>query len=361
MGGGGGILEDEHRTLPSSALRERFAGARGYHNACTLGLPPRESVDALRADLDSWSAGDNTAAGYGDVAERARAAFAGIVGTPVSQVAIGSQTSAMAAVLAASLPDGAGVLCVDGDFSSIVFPFLAQAHRGVRVRSVPLEALADSVEAGDSLVVFSAVQSSSGALADLDAIVEAAARHGVRTACDLTQAAGVLPVDATRFDATLTHAYKWLCSPRGVAFLTVSPSYAAELIPVQAGWYSGEDVWSSCYGPAMHLAESARRFDVSPAWQAFVGAEASLELFRSLDPTAVWEHASGLGDALCARLDREPQHRAIVSWPDADGADLARLTASGIRVSGRGGRLRVAFHVWNDESDVDELVRVLGR
>lgn len=346
-------------SLHPADLRERFAGARGYHNACTLGLPPRETVAALRADLDSWSAGDNTAVGYGAVAERARAAFADIVGAPVSQVAIGSQTSAMAAVLAASLPDGATVVGVDGDFSSIVFPFLAQAHRGVVVRSVALEALADSLEESDDLVVFSAVQSRSGALADLDAVIESAARLGVRTACDLTQAAGALPVDATRFDATLTHAYKWLCSPRGVAFLTVSPDYAAELLPVQAGWYSGEDVWSSCYGPAMHLAENARRFDVSPAWQAFVGAEASLELFRSLDQDEVWAHASGLGDLLCERLDRDPQHRALVSWPDEDGADLARLLAAGLRVSGRGGRLRVAFHVWNDESDVDELVRLL--
>ncbi|PPG49519.1 MULTISPECIES: aminotransferase class V-fold PLP-dependent enzyme [unclassified Rathayibacter] len=346
--------------LPNHAdLRARFAGARGYHNACTLGLPPRETVEALRADLDGWSSGESTAAAYGAVAERARASFAAIAGVPVDRVAIGSQTSAMAAVLAASLPDGARVLCVDGDFSSIVFPFLAQAHRGVTVRSVALDALADSVEHEDDLVVFSAVQSSSGALADLDAVLEAAARHGVRTACDLTQAAGVLPVDASRFDATLTHAYKWLCSPRGVAFLTVSPAYAAELVPVQAGWYSGEDVWSSCYGPAMHLAENARRFDVSPAWQAFAGAEASLSLFRSLDLDTVWAHASGLGDRLCERLDREPQHRALVSWPDEGGADLERLQAAGLRVSGRGGRLRIAFHLWNDESDVDELVRVL--
>jgi len=345
-------------TAPAD-LRALFPGARGYHNACTLGLLPRASAAALRADLDEWSAGRSSAAGYGAVVERARAAFAEIAGVPVGRVAIGSQTSAMAAVLAASLPDGARVLCVHGDFSSIVFPFLAQAHRGVVVRSVPLEALADSIEDADDLVVFSAVQSSSGALADLDAVVEAAARHGVRTACDLTQAAGVLPVDASRFDATLTHAYKWLCSPRGVAFLTVSPEYAAELVPVQAGWYSGEDVWSSCYGPAMHLAENARRFDVSPAWQAFVGAEASLELFRSLDLASVWSRASGLGDQLCERLDRPPQHRAIVSWPDEDGADLARLQAAGVHVSGRGGRLRIAFHLWNDESDVDELVRVL--
>ena len=42
----------------------------------------------------------------------------------------------------------------------------------------------------------------------------------------------------------------------------------AELLPITAGWYSGADPWSSCYGPDLHLATDATRFDVSPA-QAF--------------------------------------------------------------------------------------------
>ena len=342
-----------------AAAIDSYEAPRLFLAVASIGLPTRQSVAAQKEDLDLCSSARRDPMDYDAIIARTRASYASLVNVPVDRVATGSQTSVMTSVLATAVPAGAEVLCVEGDFSSIVFPFLAQAHRRIDVRCVALEALADSIEDSDDLVVFSAVQSSSGARADLDAVVEAAARHGVRTACDLTQAAGVLPVDASRFDATLTHAYKWLCSPRGVAFLTVSPGYAAELVPVQAGWYSGEDVWSSCYGPAMHLAESARRFDVSPAWQAFVGAEASLALFRSLDPQAVWAHASALGDSLCERLDREPQHRALVSWPDADGADLQRLLGAGLRVSGRGGRLRVAFHVWNDESDVDELVRVL--
>ena len=34
---------------------------------------------------------------------------------------------------------------------------------------------------------------------------------------------------------------------------------------------------------------------------------------------------------------------AIVTWPDASGADLARFTAAGLIASGRNGRVRVAF------------------
>ncbi|NQX27832.1 aminotransferase class V-fold PLP-dependent enzyme [Microbacteriaceae bacterium VKM Ac-2854] len=339
-------------------LRERFAGARGYHNACTLGLPPLETIEAIRVDAERWFLGEANAVHYGAAVESSRSSFARIVGVGVDRVAIGSQTSVMASVLACSLPDGASVVCVDGDFSSIVFPFLAQG-RGITVRSVPLRELASALAASDHLVVFSLIQSRTGEVADVEAVLAAARRHGVRTVCDLTQAAGVHPVDASRFDATLTHAYKWLCSPRGVAFMTVSPDYAVELTPVQAGWYAGEDVWASCYGPSMQLATDARRFDVSPAWQAFAGAERSLALHASLDQAEVWRHASGLGDLLCERLGLEPQHQAIVTWADPDGTALMALAAAGLKVSGRGGRVRVAFHLWNDESDVAAIVAAL--
>jgi selenocysteine lyase/cysteine desulfurase len=118
-------------------------------------------------------------------------------------------------------------------------------------------------------------------------------------------------------------------------------------------------VWKSCYGPAEHLATNARRFDVSPAWQAWVGAEQSIALFAGLDIGEVWERTSGLGDALCDALGIPQQHQAIVSWPDASGSDLGKLISSGIRASGRAGRLRASFHLWNTEADVDAVVHAL--
>jgi hypothetical protein len=111
----------------------------------------------------------------------------------------------------------------------------------------------------------------------------------------------------------------------------------------------------------MQLAESARRFDASPAWQAWVGAEPAIALFRSLDLTAVARHAVELADAFCDGLGIERRGQAIVSWPDANGAALAQLTASGLTASGRAGRARVAFHLWNDEYDVRDALRAHGR
>ena len=248
---------------------DSFGDPRGYLAVASIGLPPRQAVDALTADLHAWSRADRDPQGYDDVIERTRTTYASLVGVHPDRVAQGSQTSVLTSVIAAAVPDGAEVLCVDGDFSSIVFPFLQRS--GIRVRQVPLEALADSITDDTWLVVFSLVQSSSGAVADVPAITSSAARHGAFTLCDTTQAAGVLPVDASLFDATVCLAYKWLCAPRGVAFLTLSTRFDALLSPIQAGWYAGHSVWQSCYGPTMALAPTARRFDVSPAWQAWIG------------------------------------------------------------------------------------------
>ncbi|HEY4268466.1 MAG TPA: aminotransferase class V-fold PLP-dependent enzyme [Galbitalea sp.] len=336
-----------------------FAEPRGYLAAATMGLPPRATVAALRADLDDWNMATCDPMRYDTTVTNTRIHYARLVGIDASRVAIGSQTSVQAALFAAAAPAGAEVLCVDGDFSSIVYPFLQRDD--IRVRSVPLAALADAITDETWLVSFSMVQSATGTVADAAAICEAAARHGALTFCDLTQAAGVLPVDASAFDATVCHAYKWLCAPRGVSFLTVSLKTQEIVVPTQAGWYSGDDPWTSCYGPEIHLAADARQYDVSPAWQAWVGAEPSIRLFADLDIAAVWEHAAGLGDQLSAALRLPEFHQAIVTWSDPDGRALAQLKGAGIRASGRAGRVRLAFHLWNTEEDVAAVVAALDR
>lgn len=339
-------------------LRADFDPAPGYLNAATAGVAPRRTVQALRDDLDRWGGGRLDVPGYEAAVRAARASFAHLVGVPVPRVAIGSQVSAMTSLVAGSLPDGARVVCVDGDFTSVVFPFLAQGDR-IRVEHVPATRLAEAVVPGVDLVAYALVQSATGEVLDDEAVVAAACSAGARTLCDLTQAAGWLPVDAGRYDVSVTAAYKWLCAPRGTGFLTVREEAQDGLRPAQAGWYAGEDPWASCYGPAMHLASDARRYDVSPAWQAWLGAAESLDAFATTDPAAVRAHGVGLADALRAGLGLEPGGSAVVSLADPDGSRLAALGAAGCRVAGRAGRVRLAFHVWNDEEDVARALAAL--
>lgn len=343
-----------------TAVRAAFAGGKDYLAAATAGLPPLASVAASRRDLDLSLRGHVDTAAYTAAAEDARSAFARLVAVSAERVSIGSQTSVFAAMVATAVPDGGEVLCPEGDFSSIVLPFV-HAGRGVRVRTAPLRELAAAIDSRTSLVAFSIVQSATGEVADVDAILEAARSAGARTFCDATQAAGWLPIEAHRFDALVCHAYKWLCAPRGAAFLAVSQDLQERMRPIAAGWYAGRDPWSSCYGADVDLAETAARFDVSPAWQTFLGAAPAIELFAEADTAQIHDHATGL-----ARRFREGRslpvvdhESAIVTWADPAGSDLAALDAAGITASGRAGRTRVAFHVFNDTADVDRALNAL--
>jgi selenocysteine lyase/cysteine desulfurase len=329
-----------------------------YCNTATLGLPPRRAIAALESTLADWRRGRSDAAAFDASVERARAAFAGMVGVDAGCVAIGSVVSPFVGLVASCLPPGSEVLVAEGEFTSVTFPFLAQVDRGIRVREVPLERLADAIGSGTTWVAVSAVQSSDGRLADLGAIRAAATDRGAQVLVDATQAVGWLDVDAARFDVTVCGGYKWLLAPRGTAFMVVTERAAAGLVPHAAGWYAGAHRWDSIYGTPLRLAGDARRYDISPAWHSWVGQAQSLDLLASLDQAALQEHCVGLANRFRRGAGLPPGDSAIVSLsvtPDA----ARRLAAANVVASMRAGRLRLSFHLVNGPDDADVVADAL--
>jgi selenocysteine lyase/cysteine desulfurase len=228
----------------------------------------------------------------------------------------------------------------------------------VSVRYVPLETIAAEVTAATTLVAVSAVQSADGRLADLDALEQACAATGTRVLLDTTQAVGWLPVDASRFAYTVGGAYKWLLSARGTAFFTIAPELLDEVVPHTAGWYAGADPWSSIYGLPLRLAPDARRFDVSPAWHAWVSTAPALELLTRVGTAALHRHATGLANRFRDQVGAPPGDSAIVSLAVDPRAAEAMRTANVVGAM-RAGRLRLSFHVPNSDDDADHAAEVL--
>jgi selenocysteine lyase/cysteine desulfurase len=108
-------------------------------------------------------------------------------------------------------------------------------------------------------------------------------------------------------DSLLTSAaYKWLFSPRGTAFGVVRPERLGMLRPLYAGWYAGDDRWTSIYGPPLRLAKDARRLDISPAWLAWAGTVPALELLTEVGIATIHRHDLALANALRGRLRLPP-------------------------------------------------------
>jgi len=343
----------------ADGVRAQFPGANGYLDTASLGLPPTEAIAAMTAALSEWQAGTATAPGYDRYVEASRGSFADLVGVTEERVAIGAQVSALVALAITSLEPGSRVLVPEGEFTSVLFPILVRDDLHLDVVTVPFERIAEAVERDTDLVAFSLVQSADGRIADAAAIVEAARAVGAHTLADATHAVGWMPVSANDFDFMVVGAYKWLLCPRGAAFLTVRAELMERIRPLYAGWYAGADPWSSIYGLPLRLAPGARRLDLSPAWLSWVGTSASLGFIRKIGVDVIHEHDVALANALRDRLGRGATGSAIVALRlDAD-FDPARL--DGLRTSFRSDRLRVGFHLYNTEDDVDRLAAALGR
>ncbi|MFJ1601018.1 aminotransferase class V-fold PLP-dependent enzyme [Streptomyces sp. NPDC088261] len=343
-----------------------FAPETTYLNTSTAGLLPRSSVEAVR-DLAAKSATGSYdgSDGYESV-ESARASFARIAGVDPSRVALGGSVAAHVALVAASLPAGAEVLFPEGEFSSVITPFTIRGD--LKLRYVPLDALAQSVRPGTALVAFSVVQSVDGRLADTASILAAASAHGARTLADLSQAAGWLPLDAGAFDYTVTGGFKFLLSPRGVSFLTVTEEAQGLLPPLYAGWVAAESPWDSTYGPVERLASTARRLDAPPSFLAYHAAARSLALLEATGIETIHAHAVGLASLFregAAGLGFSPVGAgaggasAVVAVRGLGERQLS-LREAGVVVAARGGNLRVAFHLYNASADVGRVLEALA-
>ncbi|NEB80692.1 aminotransferase class V-fold PLP-dependent enzyme [Streptomyces sp. SID14478] len=356
-------METTSGPLDLGLVRAQYTPATTYLNTASSGLLPLRAADAMRAALTGMAEGRPTDSLFTDV-EEARAAFARIAGVPVTRVATGASVAVYTALIAASLPEGAEVLTAEGEFSSTVNPFHLRAD--LKVRTVPLEALAESVRPGTALVAVSAAQSADGRVVDLTELRAVTRAHGARLYVDASQAVGWFPLTghAAAADYVASVAFKWLTCPRGAVFF-VGPEDPAELTPVFGGWVAGERPWDSCYGPVTELARSARRFDETPSLLSYTGARQSLALIEELGPRAIQAHDLALADrfrAGLASLGHEPipaPGSPIVSVPEL-GARQPELHAQGLELSNRAGNLRASFHLYNTPEDVDRLLDALS-
>lgn len=333
---------------------EHFDIIPGYLNTATLGLPTRATIEVVRQNLIDWQSGDLHAPNFDREVERCRVAYARLADTTPSNVAAVAQASVTAELVASNCPDGTTVLCAEGDFTSVIFPFMVNPTTSVRF--VPIESLIDSISEEIDLVAVSAAQSSSGYLLDLDALAEAARAAGAKVFLDVTQAAGWFAFDADRFDVTVSHGYKWLCCPRGAGFMTVNAAGAGWLQPLHAGWYAGDSPWTSIYGAPLRLAPDARKYDLSPAWFSFAGAAPALETLAEAGAAAIGMHSVGLANAFRSMVGLEPSNSATVSLTSTA---ASALNAAGVKHSERAGRVRLSFYVYNTMADVEQAAAIV--
>jgi L-cysteine/cystine lyase len=354
-------------------LRQEFPVLRdlAYLNAGTDGPLPAKAVQASARELEREAAEGRARAHFerrSELKSALRAAYAALLGCEQRELALMSCTSeGIAQVIGGlELARGDQIVTSDEEHPGLLGALgAARALRGVSVREVPLERVADAVGASTRLVACSHVGWVSGSfapaeLAEVDAPV----------LLDGAQGVGAVPVDvrALRCDAYAGAGQKWLCGPDGTGMLYVSERLRERL---QVARRAYENLADPDAGLDAAVHEHAKRFDaMSLSAEAAAAALAAVRVLEARGWPAVHERARTLAGRLAEMLPergravapRGPSTLVSFDSPDPE-RERVRLAEQSVILRNIPGRpwLRASVGAWNDEGDLDRLLMALER
>ena len=343
-----------------------------YLNAGTEGPLPRAAAEVVHQRIDLEADGGRCGRSYFEetmsLRDRARAAYASVLGAEPSEVALtGSTTDGVNTVIGGlDLRQGDEIVTSDQEHPGLLAPLArARQRHGVTIRVVPFDSVADAVSDATRLIACSHVSWVGGEIADVPALVAT----GVPVLLDAAQALGAIPLDmhALGVDYYAGSGQKWLCGPEGSGALYVRGDRLDDLLVPWPGYSSLSDAHDALESD---WAEGAARLDHGfPAGMRSAWALASMGVFEAAGWDWVYSRAAALAASLADRLTERglsvrPRARStLVSWSAADvEAEVARL--AGERVVVRSipafGIVRASVGAWTSEEEIERLVSLVS-
>ncbi len=377
---------------------------------CAEGPVPRAGLRAVRAfmqkELRPWEMGMEE--DFLGLPAALRAEAAALVAGRPEDITLTPTTSSGLVAVAQGFPwqPGDEVLAPLGEFPSNAWPWLALRPRGVVFREVPLwdghlagagawasqpPTQEDDPEARllaalgprTRILTLSWVRFQDGLKLDLPRLGVACRERGVHLVVDGIQAAGTVPADMAGLSAFATGGYKGLLAPEGLGFLWTDEAFRQSLSPC-GSWLSVEQATDF----------SRPSTDLNRAWlpdgraleaggpnllhaSVLLG---SLQLLNQTGVPVIAGHVAHLQARLLAALEDSPWRlecarlRGLLSTGRLGSflafhhggrgeEHLQCLLRSGYKhgifASVREGYLRVAFHGFHTEKDVDRVAEWL--
>ncbi len=355
-------------------MRRRFPilSRLTYLNSCSQGALSLDVREAYSQYLRDWEELGSPWELWVEKTDEARAAFAELVGATPDEIAVTTSLSAAVSALASGLRfdgDRRKVVLSEVEFPTVGQIWHAQEARGARV--VHTRDFEREIDAETLIVSVTHVSYRTGERLPVEEIVRIAHERGALVLLDAYQSAGTVPLDVNTLgaDAVAVGTVKYLLGSAGLAFLFVRRGLIGELRPTATGWFADEDVFAMDdrdYSPA----PTAARFQsgTPPVPNIYAGlAGLRLVLEAGVERTA--EHVAGLAAALEAGV-RElggtvvtPARRgALLCVESSDPPRLVdELAGAGVVASWRDRSVRLSFHFYNDEGDVEAALRALER
>jgi L-cysteine/cystine lyase len=341
-----------------------------YLNAGTEGPLPRAAAEVVRQRIDLEVDGGRCGRQYFEetvsLRDRARAAYASVLGAETSEVALtGSTTDGVNTVIGGlDLRPGDEIVTSDQEHPGLLAPLArARQRHGVSIRVAPFASVADAVSDATRLIACSHVSWVGGEVADVPALLAT----GVPVLLDAAQALGAIPLDmhALGVDFYAGSGQKWLCGPEGSGALFVRPDRLDDVLVPWPGYSSLSDAHDALQSD---WAEGAPRLDHGfPAGMRSAWALVSMGVLEAAGWDWVHSRAASLAAWLADRLTERglevrPRGRStLVSWKVEDvDAEVARLAGEHVVVRSipAFGLIRASVGAWSSEEELERLVNL---
>ena len=298
-------------------------------------------------------------------------------------------TSHGLSLAAQSIPFAQGdtVVLVDGEYPSNIYPWMAQAYRGVQTKIVPPAGdnglvsedalIAACRETRTRVLAVPYVHWGTGQKINLAKLGAACRENNTLLVVDVVQGFGALNLDLGDLpvDIAAGGCHKWLLAPGGLGFVYVRPGLFGDLLPASVGWNSVENPTDWEHYHFDELKKTPEQWEEgTPSLLATAALLASVDLLMSVGKKAV--ETNVLEIAARAREGLARLGYRIISPEDADKASgivafrhahlpneavFNALSEKNIRTAVRGGNVRVSPHVYSNEADLDALFAALPK
>jgi len=339
---------------------------RAYLNTATFGQLPRRATEAVDRH---WRHRDDMActdflSWYND-ADRLRASIAKLIGATADDIAFVSNAAAALGMVLAALdlkPDD-NIVTLQDEFPNYLYMR--------QMSEVPWARFYESIDRNTRLVAISEVNYATGFRPPIEEISKFTREREIILFVDGTQSLGALTVDVKKLsvDIYAAHAYKWLISPPGAAFMAVLEPLRSRLRPMIVGWRSHK-TWrevDNLHHGVPEFSDTAEKYEGGGLPFALLYAlEQSVELMHEIGPAAIERRVMRLADDARDRL-REigasvnaGSQIVAAQFPGRDPSHLAReLSKKRVHVAARHGFLRISPHFYNNDDDLERLCEAI--
>lgn len=370
-------------TFPWSR-RETFLNSAAYHPIGVHSARAMEEYVGYRlngppSDLDDVGASGRGTGGAKQTAIKEQ--FASLIHAEPTEIAFAQSTADGESVVVAGMDigrSGGNVVIDELHYPGSIYMYRRlEKERQLEVRMLPerggaidLRDMERAIDGNTRLVSLSLVASSNGFLHDVAAVARLAHAKGAYVYADVIQGAGAVPIDveAMGLDFCSCSSYKWLMGCRGFGFLYVKEALQGSVVrPTRFGHrqFRSFDPSSSSWEPepGAYQYETGNVSNVGAA-----GVHESLRYILDVGVDTIRAHVRPLTDRLQEEL---PAMGYPATTPRGNGSPIVAfrlespdqtaetLQKAGIAVTVRRDQLRVSPSVFNDQGDIDALLRVL--